>query len=132
MLAKIRSIPVPRPRWALSLAALALATASAGCGKVGCFQISDVELNDEQLGFGGECPARGEAIQFFSSNGCSAEVKSIDSDPERVGEYCCYDISKYDDYDYVCSAPAGGGPVPPSPGAAPPSASAPAPPSEGG
>jgi hypothetical protein len=97
----------------LQLAVLSLAAAYAGCGKVACFEWTQIE---------GSCPAQSEALAYFTGPNCSGDIESIDSEPERSGDYCCYDVTKKDDtyyYDGVCTQPAGGGAVAPSPAPAP-------------
>jgi hypothetical protein len=111
MISTIRSALARCPVRALQLAALALALATAGCDKVGCFDWTEIE---------GECPSQEEALAYFGGDVCGGEVKSVDSEPEYDGDYCCYDITKRGDDEYSCST-AG------SPGSAPSPAPPPAP-----
>jgi hypothetical protein len=94
-------IPARRPATALlSAAVLALALGSAGCGKIGCFEMSEAELEDF---YGGSCPSQEEAQAFFGDPGCGGEVESVDSEGEYDGGYCCYEITKVSaDQIYYC------------------------------
>ncbi|XYH96811.1 hypothetical protein ACMHYB_55060 [Sorangium sp. So ce1128] len=119
MISSIRSALARCPVQALSLAVLSLAVATAGCGKVGCFEWTELE---------GACPSQEEAPAYFGSDSCQGEVESVDSEPEYDGDYCCYDITKRDEY-YACSPFDGRtSPPPPSPQPAPPPQPAPSPP----
>ncbi|WP_437504683.1 hypothetical protein [Sorangium sp. So ce1099] len=117
MISSLRSALARCPVQALSLAVLSLAVATAGCGKVGCFEWTELE---------GACPSQEEALDYFGSDDCQGEIESVDSEPEYDGDYCCYDITKRDDY-YACSS-FDGRSSPPPPQSAPPPQPAPSPP----
>lgn len=85
------------------LVALGVIAAAAGCSDEACFMWTQAE---------GQCPAQEEALQFFSTPGCSGSVESVDSDGEFVvdeedpfpGELCCYTVTRSDnDADRFCS-----------------------------
>ncbi|WP_437569540.1 hypothetical protein [Sorangium sp. So ce542] len=84
MISTIRSALARCPVQALPLAALAVSLATTGCDKVGCFEWTKYE---------GACPSQEEALEYFGGSSCS-DVKSVDSEPEYDGDYCCYDITK--------------------------------------
>ncbi|WP_437975069.1 hypothetical protein WMF11_44420 [Sorangium sp. So ce295] len=113
MISTIRSALARCPVRALQLAALALTLATTGCDKVGCFEWTEIE---------GECPSQDEALAYFGSDLCGGEVESVDSEAEYDGDYCCYDITKRDEYGGTCTSP-GGRISPPQP--APPPAPSP-------
>ncbi|KYF79657.1 hypothetical protein BE11_26585 [Sorangium cellulosum] len=120
MISRIRSalarcsIPALPP-----LAALALAVATTGCDKVGCFEWTEIE---------GACPSQAEALAYFGSDECNGQVESVDSEPEYDGDYCCYSITKRDDYGACTSFDGRSSPPSPPPQPAPAPQPAPSPP----
>ncbi|WP_438033556.1 hypothetical protein [Sorangium sp. So ce204] len=112
MISTIRSALARCPVRALQLAALALTLATAGCDKVGCFEWTEIE---------GACPSQEEALAYFGSDSCGGEVESVDSEPEYDDGYCCYDITKRDEYGGTCTSP--GGRISPTQPAPPPAPS---------
>ncbi|WP_437316007.1 hypothetical protein [Sorangium sp. So ce385] len=88
MISTIRSALARCPVRVLPLAALAVSLATTGCDKVGCFEWTKYE---------GACPSQEEALEYFGGATCGSEVKSVDSEPEFDGDYCCYDITKRTD-----------------------------------
>ncbi|WP_437982523.1 hypothetical protein [Sorangium sp. So ce117] len=119
MISTIRSALACCPVRALQLAALALTLATAGCGKVGCFDYTEIEWTEN----GGACPSQEEALAYFGSDSCGGEVESVDSEAEYDGDYCCYDITKRDEYGGTCTSP--GGRISPTQPAPPPAPSPP-------
>ncbi|XXX75758.1 hypothetical protein WMF30_49720 [Sorangium sp. So ce134] len=96
MISTIRSALARSQVRALPLAALALSLATTGCDKVGCFEWTKFE---------GACPSQEEALEYFGGT-CGSEVKSVDSEPDfDDAGYCCYDITKRADDDYVTCPP---------------------------
>jgi len=91
-------MPLARTCLTLSLIA-ALPLAAAGCGKRACFQWSELE---------GSCPSQEEAELYFQGPpGCEDAVRSIDSEPEFDGEFCCYDVTTGDADEILCSEGSG-------------------------
>ncbi|WP_437732939.1 hypothetical protein [Sorangium sp. So ce1335] len=103
MISRIRSALARCPVGALPpLAALALAVATTGCDKVGCFEWTELE---------GACPSQAEALEYFGSDACQGPVESVDSEPDYDGDYCCYSITKREEY-ALCSPFDGRSPSP--------------------
>ena len=74
-------------RLLLATAALLLPLLGGGCERTACFTWSAAE---------GPCPARSEALRFFSSTTCPGHVISVDGEATSPleGQLCCYAVSE--------------------------------------
>jgi hypothetical protein len=71
----------------LLAAVLALPVTSAGCGRTACFTWSTLE---------GACPARSDALSFFTNPRCPGQITSVESEPvaDAEGKLCCYQVTE--------------------------------------
>lgn len=69
-------------------AMLTLVALLAGCaGDSVCVQWSESE---------GACPSRADALALVAPS-CEEPISSVDSDGEREGDACCYEVSHADE-----------------------------------
>ncbi|MEP7123846.1 MAG: hypothetical protein ABJE95_23155 [Byssovorax sp.] len=71
--------------WLLVAAVVALPFVGGGCGREACFTWTTAE---------GMCPARSDALAFFSNPKCPGKVTSVESEgtSELDGTLCCYQV----------------------------------------